>query len=216
MQVIFGLPRPSALNIVDDLFNSLARNIANKEDEAFFNGDGTSTYGNITGFITALGAGGTKTQTTGTTWAAIVDADVQAMLGLLPSYAYGRGNPMMTCTPGAFYNIINRISRGIGGVTYTESSAGVVQPVYNGYPVVFNDVMAAATAVTTVSVLFGDFDMGAKMRVKAGGTELATSEHFAFDADQLTLRARHRVGITVHDAGDASNAGPVVGLKTGT
>lgn len=212
MYVTSELMNDSAISVTDDLFNGFANGIAYKEDLAYFSGDGTSTYGGITGLLNAIGSAGVKTAD-GDTWAEITDAEVQAFLGLLPSYAWS-GTVKMTCTPQAFYNIINRISRGMGGVTYTESQSGVVKPVYNGTPVVFNNIMASATAISTKSVLIGEFDMASKAIEVSGSLEFATSEHYRFANDQLTLRARERVGITVHDAGDSSSAGPVVALAT--
>lgn len=212
MYVSSELLNDAALSIVDDMFNGFANGIALKEDNAFFLGDGTSTYGGVTGFLNAIGTAGVSTSA-GNTWSAMTDAELQAFLGKIPSYAWS-GSVKLTCTPNAFFSIINRVSRGMGGVTYTESQTGVVKPVYNGYPVVYNNVMASASAVSTKSVLAGDFDMAAKAIEVSGSLEFATSEHYRFANDQLTLRARERVGITVHDAGDSTNAGPVVAFAT--
>lgn len=214
MNVDNELLNDSAISIVDDLMGGFANAISYQEDLAFFLGDGTSTYNGVTGLINAIGSAGIATQGTSNTWGTMVDGDIQAMLGKLPSYAW-RGAPKMTCTPAAFFNIINRLSRGIGGVTYTESQTGIVKPVYNGYEVVYNDVMASATAVSTISVIFGAFDYAAKAVEIPGSLEFATSEHYRFANDQLALRTRERFGINVHDAGDTSTAGPVVALKTG-
>jgi HK97 family phage major capsid protein len=212
MNVDNELEHDSAINIVDDLFNGFANAIGYTEDQAFFNGDGTSTYGGITGLLNAIGSAGVSTAA-GDTWGEMTDAEFQATLGLLPGYAW-RGTVKITCTPNAFYQIINRISRGMGGVTYTESQTGVVKPVYNGYPVIYNNVMAAATAISTKSVLVGEFDYAAKAVEIPGSLALESSDQYRFANDQIALRARERFGITVHDAGDSSNAGPVVAFAT--
>jgi len=212
MYVSNELLNDSAISVVDDLFNGFANGIANKEDSAFFLGDGTSTYGGIVGLASALGSAGTNE--IASTWATATDAQLQAGLGLLPSYAHNAGGLKITCTPSHFYNTYNRLAHAAGGITYLESQTGVVKPAYNGIPVVFNNVMASATAVSTISSWIGNFDMAAKCIEVTGSLEFATSEHYRFLNDQITLRARERVGITVHDAGDSSNAGPVVANKT--
>lgn len=216
MYVDNELLQDSAINVVDDLLNGFANAITYQEDLAFFLGDGTSTYGGFWGLASAIGSAGTKTQGTGSTWAAIVDGDLQAMIGLIPSYAHKGGNLKITCTPAAFYNIFNRLAHAAGGITYFESQAGVVTPAYNGFPVVFNDVMASATATSTLSAYMGNFDFGAKAVEIPGSQALESSEHYRWANDQLTLRSRERFGLNVHDAGDSTNAGPIVALKTGS
>jgi hypothetical protein len=46
------------------------------------------------------------------------------------------------------------------------------------------------------------------------GIGVSLSEHDAFQVDELALRAVERFDINVHGVGDASEAGPIVGLRT--
>ncbi len=59
--------------------------------------------------------------------------------------------------------------------------------------------------------LFGDMRRAAVFGDRRQLT-LAISEHANFATDELTFRATERVDINVHDVGDASVAGPIVGL----
>lgn len=204
-----------AVGIVDQCFRSFSRAMANKEDNAFFLGDGTSTYGGIVGIANAIGSAGVKTQTTGSTWAAIVDADLQAWLGKLPHYAWQNGQLAFTCTSAAFFEIVNRLNMAKGGVTYREGANQSVIYQYNGIDFVWNNVMASATATSTNSAYFGSFGMGIKCG-QHGTLQFAQSDQRHFDEDSIALRAVEYVDINCHDLGDSSDAGPVVALKTGS
>lgn len=202
-----------ASGIADQCFRSFARAAANKEDAAFFSGDGTSTYGGIVGILNAIGSAATVTSTN-TTWATLVDGDVQTMMGKIADFA-GQGSLEITCTRSGFFEIFNRLNVAKGGITYQEAANGQVIYKVLGHDVILNNIMPTTTATSTVSAYFGDFAMGIKAG-QYGTLEFAQSDQRYFDEDSIALRVIERVDINCHDLGDSSNRGPISALSTGS
>ena len=100
-----------------------------------------------------------------------------------------------------------------GGNTIATLQSGDMGPRFLGYPVEFTDKMPTTTAVSTVSALFGSFQMAVVLGDRIGVT-IARSDDFAFLSDMTTLKAVERHDIKVHEGGTASAAGAYVGLKT--
>lgn len=199
--------------IVDQCFRSFARAAAQKEDSAFFEGDGTSTYGGIVGVLNAIGSAATFTSTN-TTWATLTDADVQSMMGYVADFA-GQGSLEITCTRSAFFSIFNRLNVAKGGITYQEAANGSVIYKVLGHDVILNNTMPITTATSQVSAYFGDFPMGIKAG-QAGTLEFAQSDQRHFDEDSIALRVIEYVDINCHDLGDSTNRGPIAALSTGS
>lgn len=224
------LSSDAAIDIGDQLAGDIAYAFANKEDDCAFNGDGTSTYGGIQGVRSKLqdvdGAGtdsaGLVTQGTGTTWAAIVLADFNNVVGTLPQYA-DTNNAAWVCHKTFYHSVMQKLELAAGGVTANEIASGDrrPRPMFLGYPVDFSQVFPSTTAVTTVSCTFGDHALAARFGDRQQES-IMFSEHATvnsenvFEQNEIAVRGTERFDINVHDAGDASNAGPVVGLQTGT
>ncbi len=220
------LDEDSAVNFGDFLAGEIAYAHADKEDEAGLNGDGTSTYHGILGARTRLqdvdGAGtdsaGLVTQATGTTWGAIVLADFEEVVGTLPQYA--AMNPVWIASRTFYWTVMKRVELASGGVTAAEIGTGGAG-MFLGIPVVISQVMPTATAVTTVSCLLGDFGIGAMF-----GDRRTDSVEFSdtasvggqsvWERNQIAVKGWSRWDIAVHDFGDSTNAGAIVGLETGT
>jgi HK97 family phage major capsid protein len=214
MKISYDLLLADGVGMVDQGFRSFSRNAANKEDSAFFLGDGTSTYGGIVGIANALGSAGLKTSANNS-WGAVTDAEVQDWMGLLAHYAWQNPPLAFTMTSGAFFSVLNRLNFAKGGVTYQEGSNGAVQFAYNGIPFVWNNVTQATSAANTNFGYFGSFGLGIKCG-QAGTLEFRQSDQRYFDEYSLAIRVDEHVDINCHDLGDSSNAGPVVGIKTTT
>jgi HK97 family phage major capsid protein len=212
----------------DRLMGEASYAFANAEDLAAFNGDGTSTYGGVTGVRTKLdnidGAGtdsfGLVTQGTGNTWPAIVLADFDKVVGRLPQYA-DTPNCVWTMHRTFYYEVVEKLIQASGGVPAYEVREGRRQtPLFKGYPVEFSQVFPNATAVSQVCCVLGDLSLAAAFGDRQQEA-LAYSEHATiggesvFERNQVAMRLTERIDIVVHDAGSASVAGPVVGLKTG-
>lgn len=208
------LSEDAILNIADDLTSEIAQAFANAEDEAGFNGDGTSTYGSITGVLSAVGAGSTVDAATGNTAVETLDlTDFEKCVGKLPHYAGIQ--PVWFMHKAVYANGPMRLMDAAGGNTNTTLAQGPGNAEFLGYPVVFTQVLDSTLGadVSTVKAVFGDLRMAALMGNRRG-ISIATSSDRYFEYDQMAIRGTERYDIKIHDAGDASNAGAVVVLKT--
>lgn len=214
----------AAINIGDDLAGECSYAFTYAEDNAGINGDGTSTYAGITGVrakLTGTGTAGVVTQATSNTWSALVLGDFNNLIAKLPLYA-DQQSPVWVCHKAFYAGVMQKLELAAGGNTIREIAAGdrSFRPMFLGYPVEFSQVMPAVTAVATLSCLLGSFTLGA-----AFGDRQVDSVSFSEEANvggqslwernEIGCRATERFDINVHDAGDATNAGPIVGLKTG-
>jgi HK97 family phage major capsid protein len=192
--------------------NEMAYALAAKEDAEAINGDGTTTYGGVTGLLSALGSAGVSQAATGhDTWAELDVADITAWMGLLPD-KYSR-NPKIICSRAFYTTVLFRLMAQAGGNTFASMQAGVSGANFFGIPVLFTDQMPRTTAAATVCALYGTFEMGAILGERTG-VAMARSDEYAFLNDVTTVKATTRYDIVVHAGGDASNAGSYVGLKT--
>lgn len=212
----------AAIAIGDKLAGEISYAFTYAEDNAGFNGDGTSTYNGIVGVrtkLTGTGTAGVATQGTSNTWSAITLADFHSVIGKLPLYAMQRGPVWVTHT--VFWaSVMQRLMMAAGGVTSQEVQDGANRPVFLGFPVRFSQVMPAATAVATLSALFGSFDLGASFGDRQMDTisiseEASVGGQSMWERNEIGWRGTERFDINAHDCGDATNAGPIVGLKTG-
>lgn len=203
---------------------SVARQFAKKEDEAGFNGDGTSTYGGITGVrekikglsntianIAGLQVG------SGNLYSEIVLADFIATKGKLPGYA--RQNARWYMSKDFFAATAERLALAAGGVMASEIINGYTLDRFLGFPVELVDVMPKVEANSQVCALFGDLSLASTMGDRQATTvraDLSTG----FTTDTIYIKATERVDIVVHDVGNADAAaanrvaGPIVGLIT--
>jgi HK97 family phage major capsid protein len=212
-----------AISFGDTTIGEIAYAFAEKEDDCGFNGDGTSTYGGITGLrnrLANVGTAGVITQGTGNTWAAIVLADFHNVLGKLPQYA-DTLDAAWLCHRAFYFGVMQKLELASGGATAHEIREGQRgRPLFLGYPVEFSQKFPAVTAVATLSATFGDHRKAAAFGDR-DDIEVAFSEHATiggenvFERNQIAVRGVERFDINVHDVGDSTNPGPVVGLKTG-
>ena len=206
------LVEDSAVNIGDYIAGDIAYQFAYKEDDAGFNGDGTSTYGGIVGVLTAIGSAGVVDGTSNT-WAAQTLSDLTAVVGLVHDSAR---DMKWYCNKAYWGQVLLRLSTAAGGVTWTEMADRRPTPMFLGYPVVFTNVLPAATATTGICALFGDLAMAADFGDRRE-TSIAVSDSAlnAFEQDEIAIRGTERLDINVHSVGDSSTAGPLVAIKTG-
>lgn len=201
------------ISIGDDLTTEIAYAFADKEDEAGFNGDGTSTYGGNVGVLNAMAAGSIYTAASGNTAFATLDlADFEGVVGQLPQYAV-RNAKWYISRVGAYQSMIRLMDAG-GGNTNATLAAGAPM-MFLGFPVVFTQVLNAVITAqaSTAIAAFGDLQMGAILGNRKG-ISVMISEHARFTNDQLAIRGTERVDINVHEVGTASVAGSLIVLKT--
>lgn len=217
----------SAIAFGDFVAREHAYGMADKEDEAVFNGDGTSTYGGHTGFRSKLltdaspaNNAGVIVGTGSASYSALTLTDFEAVVGRAPSYIDSE-SPVWVMHKEFYWNVAARLALASGGVTSTEVQNGVKVPLFLGYPVVYSQVMPRIAAASQICALFGAFNLAAKATQVGGGLQIASDTSVGFASDTTAFRGTNRFGITVHDVGNTSATpasripGPVCGLATG-
>lgn len=207
------LSEDSIVSIADFITTEIAYGFADKEDEAGFNGDGTSTYGGVTGLNSALQAGSIQDAASGNTTFATLDlADFEGAVGKLPMFAGIM--PMWFIHKTGWSLSMSRLATAAGGNTTETIAGGARETLFLGYPVVFCQVLPSTDAVSTIQAYFGDLNMAATLGIRRGVTVSADGGGEYFKNDQVAIKGTQRVAINVHERGDASNAGAMIGLKT--
>jgi HK97 family phage major capsid protein len=217
------------INLADDLAGEIAYAFALKEDNCGFLGDGTSTYGNITGVTTALyptlsatiaNVAGIQVQTTISTgtFASAVIGDFTKTIAKLPVYA-DTPNAKWYMHKTFYSSIPQALMAAAGGNTWRDLSAGPTGTTFLGYPVEFAQVLPFTWVANTIYALFGDLSLAAKMGDRRQ-TTLFTDPYSLSANDQIQIRGTERFDIKVHDVGNASGTaalrvpGPLVAFAS--
>lgn len=186
---------------------------ANAEDQAGFNGDGTSTYGGIVGLKSALAAGSVYDAIAGNDSAAELDLqDFELCVAKLPQF--DGIMPKWYMHSAVYWAAVARLQDAAGGNTVMDLGNGPVRQLL-GYPVEFVQVMPSTTGTlaSTIIAYFGDLAMASTMGTTRGLT-ISTDSSRYFELDAIAVKATQRLDINVHERGDADTAGPMIGLKT--
>ena len=208
------LGEDAIINIVDELTEEHGRAHAVKMDEAYFNGDGTSTYGGIVGVASVWRKlvednGGTWTDDTnkgylggavvasGTTWSSITDDDISKLIARVESYP--GINPVFTCTSQFYWEVLHTLAMNAGGTTGSETVNGVPRQIFYGYPVIINNAMAKVTGTDQVPLLFGDFTQGSMIAERRGAT-IETDKNITTQVEEVVSTMRYDA--LVHDYGN--------------
>ena len=214
---------------VIDFGNTLAQEMsysnALKEDQCFIDGDGTSTYGHIRGLksmfatLTIGTAPGFRDTTTSNTWAAMVIADLTSLIANVPVYA--QAGMKFLCSSQFYYTVMVPLLNAAGGVTGSELQNGFRQPMFQGIPVMFSQVMGTATATSTIAVFLGNFALGCSFGDRRKQTlefsrEATIGGVNLFEYDMIAIKCSQRMDINVHSIGDNTTAGPILALSTGS
>lgn len=209
-----AVDQDSIIDLGTFVIDELAFALAKREDELAFNGTGISTDGGTRGITQLLidgnhGAGRVAAASGHDLFTEIDAPDLASLIGALPAYALPRAKFFIsTCGYGQTFA---RLAATSGGLVATIVD-GRLQANYLGFPVVLTQVMpTSGTQVNKIMVLFGDLSQCVTLgdRRTIG---LRMSEERYFDQDMLGLLGTERISIVAHDLGDASIAGPIVGL----
>lgn len=203
----------SVIDLADQVASDIARQFAQKEDECYFNGDGTSTYGGMIGVRAAiLGTAGAVDAASGIdTLPEITAADLLKVMSQIPLYAQSGATWVMSNA--AMVETVQKIQAAAGGNSVVDLGNGPVMQ-YQGYPVMMSQVMPAnltADYSNLAMILFGDFRMGSIMGTRRD-ISLRVDESRFMEYDQTAIRATERFDINVHGVGDASTVGPILAL----
>lgn len=206
----------SLIPIVDEVTTEMGHALALKEDQEGIVGDGTSTYGLVQGIRPAVIAA-TASVFTPTAdedaWDEITFGTFAGCMSLLPDKYRVPGQLSWLCSSPFKYSVMDRLAIGANGALSQVFIDGVPQDMFLGYPIVLSDRMPTTTAVSQVACIFGNFPRAVAMGERTG-VRVALSEHVAFTSDRIAMRATVRYDINVHEEGDTSTAGAIVGLST--
>lgn len=199
--------------IGDMITTSMAYALADKIDDAAFNGDGTSTYGGVTGLKSALDSNAIQDATSGNTGATTLDlTDFEQTVGLYPQYP--GASPVWFMHSAVFWASAARLQDAAGGNSNTDLAAGPSMT-FLGYPVQFTQVMPSTTGASASTILayFGDLRLGATYGTRRSMNTQVSTERY-FETDEIAIRTTERVAINIHERGDTVRTRPIVALKT--
>jgi HK97 family phage major capsid protein len=185
--------------------------------EAVVNGDGSSSYGSITGILDSVGgilasgsAGSIHTTDVGNNLPTEVTVDdFTALLAKTPRYALD--NAKFICSPYVYHQVMQRLDLA-QGVSSLQTGAGAS---FLGYQVVLSQAMPGSSAGAGDCIaLFGDFSRAGAFGIRRD-FEITSSTDRYIEYGQTALFGSLRATAKWHDLGSASAAGPVVGLELG-
>lgn len=205
------LNEDAVISVADAYALSCAQKFSFDEDNAGFNGDGTSTFGGIAGANSVLAAGSTVTATGQTSVAALTLAVFENAVGSLPEYPGMQ--PAWYMHKRVWGNGPQRLLDAVGGVTMAEVAAGAPKTLL-GFPVRYAQVLPSAPATTQTFAYFGDLRFAAILGRRRGLSVKLDSSIYVLQ-DALALIATQRYDINVHDRGTASEAGALLKLVLG-
>ena len=216
-QVSNSLMSAAVINVASWCADEFSYAFADREDEALFNGDGTSTHHGIFGITQKLmdgnhNAGLITTSAGELAFSDLTFAHFETAIGTLPRYA-ANGAAWFVSQFG-FARAMQRLADTVGGMTFSDVGAGL-GPSFLGFPVVITQVMTAATgdSANTVLVVLGNLRQGATLGDREGFSLQVLQERYA-EFLQTGLMATTAWDIAVHVLGDNTNAGPIVGIET--
>ena len=161
----------NAVMLGDFIVNEFSRKLAEAEDAAGYVGDGTSTYGGISGIKTLLdtaaySASKVAAATPHDTLAELDNADLTALMAKLPEYA--RRGAKFYCS-GTVRDLVFSRLMAVAGGNSTQTLGGAAPSSYLGYEIVTSPKLpATTTAYTTVEIIFGNLQLGSAFGARAG------------------------------------------------
>jgi HK97 family phage major capsid protein len=205
------LNEDNVVGLGDDVAGEIAYAFANKEDECLFNGDGTSTYGGVVGLAQSLTNTTYQISDASAAFASFTIASISAALAKLPAWSFQRENVKFYCSKSFYHQVLERLAMTAGGVTSAEVAAGLREPRFFGYPVVYSQVVSSVDedgkAVCYVgdmaqAVYFGD------RRQQA--VSFSDSALNAFEQDEIAVRGTERFDIVCANVGGAAASGAMI------
>lgn len=207
------LDEDAVVEVGDMVTQSMAYAMADKIDEAGFNGDGTSTYGGVTGLKNALNSAAIQDAASGNDAANNLDlADFENTIGKYPQYP--GANPVWFVNSAVYWASMARLLDAAGGNAVSDL-AGQRQMMFLGYPVVYSQVLPSTTGTlaSTILAYFGDLRLGATVGTRRSVNTAISADRY-FENDLIGIRCTQRIAINVHERGDTVRTRPIVALKT--
>ena len=221
-QVSSELNEDSIVDVGSALAEDMAYVMAYNEDLATFLGDGTATYGGITGVWRAIsavngGANASYIYTAGNAvanWNNTTLADLRKLTASIPEYADRIGQCKFYMNRAFFQQVVcNDLDALSGNGFFDLTAAPGPNPTLFGYPVVYTQVLPKdpTPAVGSPLVVFGNLKTGSIMGSRRD-LRIQVSDQVGFISDSLYFRATERFGFNFHDLPTASVCGSVAVL----
>lgn len=198
-----------AAAVGDWVLAEFATAIGEKLDQAAVNGDGTSTYGGVHGIavklLTAAGSYATAS-TNNDTFEELTVNDFLSVVAKLPTYVT---NARWYISSYGFAQSMQRLDLGSNGRVSFENGTGFS---FLGYPVTISNVMVkSGDQSSKVMAILGDASLAGMYGIRSAfATKISTERYVEYD--QSLYMGIARADMVWHSVGDASNAGPLVGL----
>lgn len=205
------LNEDAVVSVADAYALSCAQKFSFDEDNAGFNGDGTSAFGGIAGANSVLAAGSTVTATGQTTVGALTMASFEAADGALPEIA-GMA-PAWYMHKRVYTNSAKRLMNAVGGNDNMTLAAGAGKE-FLGYPVRYAQALASAPTSGQTFAYFGDLRFASILGRRRGLSVKLDSSIYVLQ-DALALIATQRYDINVHDRGTSAEPGVLLKLVLG-
>jgi len=196
------LDEDAVVEIGDMITQSMAYAMADKIDEAAFNGDGTSTYGGVQGLKNVLDSSAIHDALSGNIGATTLDlVDFEAAMGKLAQYP--GASPRWFMNSAVYYASAFTLMNAAGGNTNVTLANGAPMNIFLGFPVTFTQVLPSTTGSSTSTILayFGDLRLAASYGVRRSvRTEVSVDRYF--ENDLIGVKTTERIAINVHERGD--------------
>jgi HK97 family phage major capsid protein len=199
----------SAINVPDDIARTIAEAESIAIDQAYFLGNGQSTYAGQVGLAGALPS---AAYITAAAWASITKDHFALLMGAVENVNAARLK--FACTRQFFVQVMMRLDK--ASSQFKDIATGNLGGgTFMGYDVVFSQVMPTVSAASSTHFpcYFGDFE-GGSMIGDRQMLSIATSEHALFSSDSIAVRGTSRFNVNIHGDGRGSTYGPIVGFKT--
>jgi HK97 family phage major capsid protein len=206
------------VSIADSVAQEFSTSLAYKIDLCGWLGDGTQgTYGGINGIVNKINDGNYTASVHNaiggnTSFETLDIEDFLGAMGKLPIYA--RAGAAWYVSPAGYAASIARLKYAAGGNTVENVGAGTGET-FLGYPVRLVHVMNSTLGADSnkVKVLFGNLGLSSIYARRRDFSVRLFDQVYAV-TDQLLLQGTMRFDINHHSLGSASEAGPVIALKT--
>jgi len=193
------------------LAQDFAYGLALAEDAAAFQGDGSSTYGSITGIMPRIKAlSGTFTSIasmvvgpvgTAGTIGSFTLANFQSMVAKLQPYA---NQPRWYMHKNMFYTGVADKLIALGGNSIMDiQNAYGAEPTLFGIPISFVQNMPSGVAASRDMVVLGDLSKGVAFGDRRG-VSVEVSDQVKFIEDALTFKATERYAFNAFDVGNVT------------
>jgi HK97 family phage major capsid protein len=184
------------------------------EDDAGFNGDGTSAYWGIQGLGPKIvGLKSAVTAASGhNTFGLLDNIDLtNLMAGVL---ATGIQNARWYVSAMGYAQTLARLAGNGGGLVAYQRADGTIKANYLGFPVVFTSKLpnVQSTLSGKMMMAFGDLSQSSVIAEHSAGTMINVSEDRYLELDDVAVRGVRRLDIVNHSIGDASTYGPIAVL----